>query len=197
MVVAPIKLPGHAANIALGMTLAEAEQIDCPCVDSAGAGGGSPQAGDCLFGTAPAIDVVYWPCSRVIYYITLWAGYLGTLDATSRDGQHAYVIPIESAITKDGAPFTLDWDLAGFKQNPAFDAEINELYDALTATYTPSAPSDPSCQTSGNCMVGAFGDVAYMSFPKLGLTLWIASLSAGQPECSIFDRIDLVPPCGP
>ena len=62
------------------------------------------------------------------------------------------------------------------------------------ATYAPGVPADPDCQASGSCQVGAFGDVAYMILHDFGVIFWIASLSAGQPECSIFNRIDLFEP---
>jgi hypothetical protein len=210
-VTAPITLlPNRVGNLDLagpddmGLTLPEANQIDCPCTplvtETGGSGGaGASVQGICAWGASQEMWTSYSFSTQIIQSATLWPGYLGTLDFESRDGAHTYSIPVQTGpILKDGAPFLLDWDLPGFNENAAFDAEVNELYDGLTATYAPGLPTDPSCQGSGACKVGNLGDVAYMLFAPFGVTFWVASLSAGQPTCSIFNRVDvLAPPPAP
>ncbi len=215
MVQAPIMLPGKAGQLDLagpkgmGLSLLQAESIDCQCAAMLGGTGGSGAGGSgagggntggpwgdgtdvCAFGDNQEVWFTYTPSNDIGTILTVWPGYAGALAAKSRDGAHTYGFSVLTApVQKDGLSFNLDWNLAGFNQNPAFDAEINELYDALIATYAPSLPVDTDCQSSGNCVVGSFGDVAYMYFPQVGAAFWIASLSAGQPTCSTFNRIDL------
>ena len=51
--------------------------------------------------------------TRKIGFATFWPGYLGTLDLTSRDGAHKFSIGVYSQITKDGKPYTIDWNDPG------------------------------------------------------------------------------------
>ncbi len=209
MVQAPITLnPAKGANLDIagpngtGLTILQAQQIDCQCNDTpimgtgggGGSGGGSSDGGYCQWGDNGEVGAFYTGPMGLVSFINLWPGYLGSLSFKSRDGAHSYTIPIQTAtIDKDGKNFNLDWNLAGFNENPEFDEEINEIHDALIATFAPSIPFDDDCQASQKCDVGNFGDVAYMYFEELGLGLWIASLSAGQPFCSTFNRMDLYP----
>ncbi len=207
---APILLvPARAGNLDLagpsgtGLTIPEAEKIDCACVSmgtggGSGAGtGGSGQTGYCTFGGSGALGAMFSTSNEVISALNVWPGYLGTLSFKSRDGTHSYAFSVSGKqVQKDGAPFTLDWNLAGFNQNPQFDQEVDELYDALIATFAPGFLPSQTCQQQNTCVVGSFGDAAYMEFPELGLTAWIASLSAGQPECSTWNRLDTHEPRG-
>ena len=75
-----------------------------------------------------------------------------------------------------------------------FNAEVNELHDAMAATYLPGTPADPACQSSGACVTGTFGDVGFVYFKDVGIALWVASISAPQPVPSIPNRIDVYAP---
>lgn len=194
----PIMLPGKAAGLDIvgyanmGLTVPQAELINCPCDPNpgtggaGGAGGGPSTSGLCMFGGD--VWAGYDTTTQIIQAMTLWPGYVGSLAMTSRDGKDQFQLYINQQSTKNGQPYTLDWSLPVGAQ---FGAELNEIYDALIATYAPSLPPDPQCQAGGHCIVGAFGQEAYVSFPQLGLSLWVQDWSVPQPTPSIFTRMDL------
>jgi hypothetical protein len=173
-----------------GLTIEQAEKIQCQSTNEGDQFGDGTQVNQ--WGDGGQMWCDYNVSNRLIYFCNAWPGYVGTTTFTSRDGKDTFIVPaVQTApIKKNGSPYLLDWNLAGFSQNPAFNAEINELYDALTATFASGLPPDLNCQGSGACIAGNFGDVAYMYFPALGVGWWIASLSAGQPTCSTFNRLD-------
>ncbi len=196
MVQAPMKPPRNIGLIDLaggdtwqGLTIEAAEKIQCQSANEGDAFGDGTQYNQ--WGNNGELGCDYNVSNHKIYFCNAWPGYVGTMAFTSRDGAHKYTVPIQTAtIQKDSKNFPLDWNLSGFNQNPKFDAELNELYDALIATYAPGLPSNSNCQGTGSCIVGNFGDVAYMFFPALGVGWWIASLAAGQPTCSTINRVD-------
>jgi hypothetical protein len=122
--------------------------------------------------------------------VTLFPGYLGALDFISADGTHAYQIAIDVPVIKDGEPFQIDWSDATL-----FDAEVDELYRALSATFTPGAPEAPgtTCIQSGDCTSGTFGDVGFVYFKTIGIGVWVDSVSQPQPTPSTPNRLDIFP----
>jgi hypothetical protein len=209
MLQAPIALmPSRAANLDLagpkgiGLTIPEAEQINCPCNSAPGEGGAGGASGvdagpleTCSWGDDGQVWADDLSSKPFITLLHLYACYAGTLGFKSRDGQHTYSIPIDAApIQKDGAPFLLAWSLPGFNTSPQLDAEINEIHDALIATFAPDLPQDMSCQTSEKCALGDYVSLAYLYFDEVGLGLWIASGDGGQPAVSTVDHMDLSGP---
>ena len=190
---APIKPTRIIANLDLagddtwkGLTIDEAEKANCQSTNYGDLFGDGQQ--DNYWGDNQEVFVEYIVSSRRIDQVTLSPGYLGTLDMTSRDKAHTYKVPIQTPMTKDGAPYVIDWNTAS-----KFTAEGNELYDALAATYAPGLPPDANCFATGACITGNFGDIHYLYMPALGLALWIASANAGPVVASTFNRIDLSP----
>ncbi len=189
----PIQPPRHAANLDLagsdrweGLTIDQAELINCQSTnlgDAFGDGNLTNQWGD-----NGEVWVEYSVTTRKIDMMTLWNGYLGTLNFTTVDGMHHWVIPIATQLTRDSVPVNLDWI------NPSGQATFDEIYRGLMHTYAPSLPQDPTnttCYATGHCITGNFGDVAYFYVPSLGLGLWTASIHASQPTPSIINRIDM------
>jgi hypothetical protein len=209
MLAASIKLPGKAALLDLigppALTEPAAEQILCQ----------GKMLGD-VYGDGTSIESwgdkgEVWlafipPMMLAAKTISLWPGYTGTLAATSRDGVHSYAIPISGPIQKDGAMFTLDWS-----KQTNLETEVNELFDALLATYMPALLPVPDCFLASPmlpdaglvdggdgpvpaCKAVAIADSGSVSFAPLGLTFWVTSVTMAQPAPSTPNRIDLTAP---
>ncbi|MFO0661992.1 MAG: hypothetical protein U0165_19495 [Polyangiaceae bacterium] len=191
MVLEPIRPPRFAAGLDLaggdtwpGLTIEAAEQINCQSVNEGDQFGDGEQVNQ--WGDNGEVWVEYRVSNRKIDFMTLFQGYLGTLDATSRDGQDHFKIPIGSRIQKNGIDYTIDWN------DPVkFNNEVNEIYDAVLATYAPGFAKDPDCIGTGACISGDFGDIAFFGFGPLGAFFWIDNKNAPQPTPSIFTRFDL------
>jgi hypothetical protein len=72
-------------------------------------------------------------------------------------------------------------------------AELNELADALMATYAPQLPAEPNCIGDGHCIeniTGADSDTYFFVLP-LGIALSPASRMAAQPVPSIMTNFQL------
>jgi hypothetical protein len=134
------------------------------------------------------IWVDYRVSNRKIQFMTFWPGYLGAVSAKSRDGQHTFTFPINTRVSKDGKDYTVAW---AFPADATFKAQLNEMYDALIATYAPALPKADDCVSAGACITGNFGDVAYIYIPALGLGFWVDNYHAAQPVPSTFTRIDI------
>jgi hypothetical protein len=197
MVREPIVPPRKAAGLDMaggddwhGLTVEEAEQTNCQS-DSLG-----DQFGDGTlvnsWGDNGEVWVQYLVSTRKVLQMTLWPGYVGTIQFKSKDGQHTYEIPVNTQIRKDGQPFMLDWVGNG---GANFIAQGDELYRAMLATFAPGLPVDANrtCFDTGRCIKGDFGDVAYFFIPALGFGLWIDNQHAAQPVPSIATRLDLSP----
>ncbi len=192
MVKQPIQPPRFGAGLDLaggddwhGLTIEEAEAVNCQSTNDGDEFGDGSQVNQ--WGDNGEVWVDYLVSNRKVQFMSFWPGYLGTADATSRDGKHKYSIPVLTQITKDGQPFTIDW-----KQNPTkYHAEVNELYDAFLATYLPGLPADPDCFGSGACIPGDFGDQAFFGMGPLGLYFWVDNQNAPQPTPSVMTRIDM------
>jgi hypothetical protein len=167
-----------------GLTIDEAEKVDCQSINIGDLFGDGTQTN--YWGDNNEVIVDYRVSTRKILFMIFLPGYLGTMEAMSRDKSTKYSVPIYSQILKDGKPMTIDWN-----QPDKFSAEINEIYDAMIATFAPGLPPDPDCVGSGACIVGNFGDVAYFGFSALGTFLWVDNKNAAQPTPSIFTRVDM------
>jgi hypothetical protein len=208
MVKAPIQLPGKAGLLDLigppPLTEPAAEQILCQ----------GKMLGD-VYGDGTSIEswgdkgeawLAFIPPMMLLgKTISLWPGYTGTLAATSRDGMHTYAILISGPIQKDGATFTLDWS-----KQMNLQGAVNELFDALLATFMPALLPVPDCFAASpvspdaglvdggdpvpSCTAVAIADSGSVNFAPLGLTFWVASVSMAQPTPSTPNRIDLTAP---
>ena len=58
----------------------------------------------------------------------------------------------------------------------------------------PGLPPDPDCEGSGACIVGNFGQAAFMYFPGLHFAAEVASYSAGPPTTNTFVQMVLYAP---
>jgi hypothetical protein len=192
----PLQPPTTGAGIDMsggpswaGLTIEAAEAINCQSTDDGDEFGDGSNVNS--WGGSGEVWADYNVSNHLINFMTFWPGYVGTIDMKSRDGKDSFSITCNNEqSTKNGNGYTINWPLdAG--SAALFDAEVNELYDALTATYAPGLPQDLDCINSGACIHGAFGDVAYMFFPALGTGFWVASQSQPQPVPSIFNRIDM------
>lgn len=184
MVQEPIIPPKGGAGIDLtggpswkGITLEEAEKINCK---------GKPAGENMVsWGDNDEVLFAYEATTHKGVALDFWPGYLGTLDFKSRDGAHSYRIAISAEVTRDGQPFPMDWFGAGF------NAKVDELGDALMATFAPEQPPDvsSSCSSNGVCTTGSFGNVAYVYVPLLGLGVWTPDMAASD---AIIDRVDIL-----
>lgn len=193
MVQEPIVPPTRAAGLDLsggpswkGVTIGTAEQLNCQSENAGDAFGDGTQVNQ--WGDNGEVWVQYQVSTRKIIQISLFPGYLGTMDFKSKDGRHSYQLAVSTQIQKDALPFALHWT-----DPPRFAAEADELFLALMATYAPGLPAQAGCLASGRCIRGSFGDGAYFYVPALGWAIWIDNQNAPQPTPSIPTRIDQSP----
>lgn len=175
----------------VGLTIEQAEQINCQSTNIGDVFGDGNQ--DNYWGDDEEVLAEYLVSNHLIDMVTLTLGYQGTMNFKSRDGTNAYIVPIGTPITKNTTPFAMDWDISPPLQSAQFAAEVNELYDAMTATYAPYLPSDPDCTSDGVCIIGNFAQVGYLYFPALGVTLYVANFAAGPPTTNTIIQLNLNP----
>jgi hypothetical protein len=194
MVQKPIILPNRAGGLDLrggacaALTLAEAEGINCQSDDQGDLFGDGRRVA--TWGDNAEFWMHYDPCTGVGTFFVAWQGYLGTLDFKSPDGGSSYSIAVLRQITKDGNPFTLDTGWSG----AAFEAEVDELYRGIVATFEPGttlAAPGTTCVSTQKCKVGNFGAPGYVYIPELGFALWVGDRTAAQPGPSIPNRFDV------
>ena len=119
-------------------------------------------------------------------FIVVWPGYLGAIDAKTRDGQHSLTIHVARESEYDGQPFVYDW------QAPKGPGDWrNVIHDAVAATFFAGDARVEDCSASGFCVEGAFGDVGYLYLRRFGLSIWVANVHAPAPAASIPNRIDV------
>ena len=219
----PIAPPRYGAGLDMaggmtmpGLTLLQAEEINCDCVprgdifwkaDAGGDAGLSPIE-SCAWGQNQEVIFSYFPGSQDGWMLEFLPGYTGALGCNgnepgdspsgpcqqlvSRDGKHTSQVPLDSQVQKDGADFEIDW------LDPVNGpAELNEIADALMATFAPELPAEPDCIGDGHCVIETEADVPYFGITELGLFLMAASQSAPQPIPSIITSIQLYQSCVP
>ncbi len=200
----PIVPPFRAAGLDLrgphgvGLTLAEAEHTLCASPDAGRSDGG-------VAGTSwGESDEVLFHISRgdagVTRFLALTKRYAGAIDFASSGRQHTYRVAIGEQLTRDGAPFVLDWS------SPSHLLAIDEILGAMMATFTPNEPLPPSpictwtmspSPSTKHCILGSYGNTAYFHFPLVGVAVFINDKSAAQPGPSTPVRIDLSGPSKP
>jgi len=159
-----------------GLTLDKAEKINCQS-SFAGDAYGDGSFFYAAWGDNGEVQAFYRVSNRQIYTVYLTQGYLGQMDAKSRDGKDTFTIKIDgSTLLKNNAAFIIDW-----ADVPTRDAQVNEIYDALAATYS-ALGKETDCVKSGHCIVNNFGDQgAYMWFTPLGFTITVQTTN-GDPK---------------
>lgn len=157
----PLKPPRYAAGLDLAVTddysimsLDDVQQALCagtliPDTD--------PTSTDDTYswgpGDNPPLQVSFDKTSHKMTAIAFGDGYTGTLDFKSRTGgafgDHVYSAKVGGAVTRDGAPFVIDWT-----NQDAADKGATELFDALVATFSPSLPGESvNCRLSQHCLL--------------------------------------------
>jgi hypothetical protein len=144
-----------AANLDLarpaGLTLDYAESIDCPLVRF----GGPPDPNDGAYGYWGANEDVIVstdPTATWITSLVMSGSYTGSMSFQSRAGgsygSHTYVLAM-GQFDRDGVPFTIDPSSA--------IPGVNEIYDALIATFAPSIAPSHNCNDSPYYCVWGYG----------------------------------------
>ena len=181
-------LGGDSKNTTFaGLTIDEAEKVLCQSTPI-GAEYTDNNPYNC-WGDNCEVTLGYLASNRRAIQIEVHAGYKGTLTAKSRDMMSSYVFSADNLpITKDGTPFRIDW-----KDPVKVKAQINELYDAISATYT-TFNAETDCVSTAHCRVVDFSDSGgYFVFSTLGFIFRVSSTIAAQPAPSIPERIILRP----
>jgi hypothetical protein len=186
----PAYTPTNTANPNeswLGATIDQAEQINCQSAFAFDVfGDGSVYAN--TWGDNGEVQVWYLTNNRQLYQLSAFAGYLGTVQATSRDKKHTFTIGLNVQTTEDKTTnIAFPWhnDPATMVKN------VNAVYDAILSTYS-SFPQETDCTTDGHCIIGDFGDQGgYIWFTPLGITLWAASTNAPAPTPSVISEVDV------
>jgi hypothetical protein len=178
-------VPLHSAPMQ-PQTLLGAETALCPGVDLADLfGDGSRVMG---WGPNSELWLDYDVQTTKARFFVATSGYVGEMTFHSPDASHSYVVQIDHELTKDGQLFALDW------QSTGFDAEMDELYRAMLATYSPTTPQPAMgtlCTTTGECTTKTFGSLGYVYFKSLGAAIWVANVLTGPPTSSVPSRIDI------
>jgi hypothetical protein len=163
MLAAPIVPLQSVANLnwnhdgPAAVTLAYAESVNCPSKalgPSEGYDGGSHAA----WGPADDVSFDYGnDAPHLFNTLFLRGGYTGTLAFHSRSGgafgSHQYALGV-GAITRDGAPFAIDWTgTSASSLSAATIASVTELFDGLMATFAPTYPAESDCHATGDCVI--------------------------------------------
>ena len=165
-----------------GITVTEAEQINCQSYNY--------DEGDNYWGDNGEVFFSYYSSTRKLYYEGFNPGYLGGITFHSRDMQHNYSMTVNAVIEKDNNPFTIDWQGSSAPCTTGSCPWVTEIGDALFATFAPGLPKETDCRGSGHCIVGNFGDQAYVFLPALGFAFRVASFTAAQPTPSTVSYFD-------
>jgi len=210
MVREPLVPPRYVAGLDLaggdswpGLTIAEAEQINCQS-ESLGDIFGQNGILSNSWGDNQEVIFTYYTSNNKAWMTYIQPGYTGDIGCngnepgdspsgacqqlTSRDGKHTYQIPMGSQIQKDGANFEIDW------LDPVNGPlELNELADALMSTYAPQLPAEPNCIGDGHCIENITGSDSntYFFVLPLGIAMSPASRMAAQPVPSIMTNFQL------
>jgi hypothetical protein len=182
-----------AANLNLaqggGITLAEAQATLCPGTElSSLRDGFHVQA----WGASNEVELVFDPTSGDGQELSLFPGYLGTLEFKSDPAlgpQHSYTMGLGQA-TEDGTPLVFVWTVTPFTAG-------NEIFNALMYTY--GSPmglySGPvtSCTAINVCPYNTSGGQAQWNIVPLGITFTFNGVDT-QPAASTVNEIDLPVP---
>ncbi len=172
-----------------GMTVEQAELVNCQSETLGDQFGDGSQVNS--WGDNAEVWIKYNVANHnKLEWISVFKGYDGLLNFTSRDGKDKFSIHLGDQITKNGKKYQLDWN-----DPTKFAVEATEIADGLFATYAKEMPAEDiaagSCVAAGRCTMTKFPDVAALRIWPLGMHMWITGPDAPQPTPSKFDRIDL------
>jgi hypothetical protein len=167
-----------------GMTWHEANAIAC---DGTQVNAPDPGYKAIQWGANGEVELEYNTTTQPDLGYKLFAkqGYKGTFAFSSSGdgGAHSYVIAI-GAITKDAAPFAIDWSNAA-----AANAAVTELSNAALGY------ADADCVAAGHCAVTPDDGAGHSSFALLNIPLGACG-AAGMPPCVAGTEMDFVFPQG-
>lgn len=171
-----------------GLTIEQAEKVLCQSTNYGDLFGDGNLAN--AWGDSGEVIAHYGLNNHKIDFLDLEPGYLGGITTqgcagTPSDG-HQYSIGIQVQLQKDNQNWEIDW---AAPKGP--NDWRNEIVSSILCTYSPTLAHDADCNASGRCIQGAFGDVAYLYIPLVGVSLWIPSQSAPQPQPSIMAQIEM------
>jgi hypothetical protein len=170
-----------------GLTIEQAEKQLCQSTNLGDLFGDGELANS--WGDSEEVIAHYRVSTHKIDFMLFITGYLGTIQTTGCSGTvsngNTYSFPVGVQMTRNNQNWTIDWNAA---KGPT--DWRNEVTSALLCTFAPGLAVDPDCNSSGRCIQGSFGDVAYLYIPVLGTGLWVPNMNAAQPQPSILNRID-------
>jgi hypothetical protein len=150
----------------------------------------------------PEIQLDYLPDGGGASLLRLELGYQGTLRFYSNPAQfgpasHSYAMEIGFQITKDGAPWEIDW----FDPNAG---TLTEIYNGILYTFggpiaeggiemgwTKDCRADGSCIIVGPSEAPLHGNEAILAVLPLGLYLRFLAEHSLQPEVSTLAGVDM------
>jgi hypothetical protein len=170
-----------------GLTIEQAEKQLCQSTNLGDLFGDGELAN--AWGDSDEVIAHYLVTTHKIDFMLFITGYLGNIQAAGCTGTasagNTYEVPVGVQMTKNGESWQIDWNA------PKSPTDWrNEITSALLCTFAPGLANDPDCNSSGRCIQGNFGDVAYLFIPVLGTGLWVPNSNAAQPQPSILNRID-------
>jgi len=156
---APVQPPSIFAGLdqnrgEFGLTLEEAEEIDCQAEISPPDPSVSPYQ-IASWGDHQEVQVYFNPAkANAILHVVMNPGFKGEAKLRSRAGgaygDHQYTIGV-GTLTKDGSPFSLDLDGDPSLPHPL----VTELYDAVIATFAPDLAPVADCEATAACLVAS------------------------------------------
>jgi hypothetical protein len=138
------------------VTLAYGETVNCPA--TVFDGGNLPGSVAAAWGPANDVSFMYDVAAPNLFYTLEVSGaYTGTLSFHSRAGgaygDHSYLIGVNQLL-RDGTPFTIDWTgSSATVVTAASIGSVNELFDAMMATFAPTYPVETDCYDSQDCII--------------------------------------------
>ena len=143
----------HGADDA-GVTISEVAAAACEVID---AGDTAPGLHVVTWGDAGQATFIYDRASGRYFNVVMNTGYTGAVDFTVPDGGSTYHFALGAPITKDGAPYQLDW--TGTPDGGrTLTAEATELENAMFATFEPGTPASTNCKADKTCIVNLGGN---------------------------------------
>jgi len=176
----------------VGTTVEQAEAILCSgtadsvyygVTNTLGWGNGCP---------ACELSVLYNTNNRIITELLFQYGYVGNIVAKSADGMTTYTVgmnnvPMTATNSQGTTQLIINWNDA-----TQYGPIVNELYDAIRNTYTPTFPPDTDCIAAGHCIIGNnFTQGGYFFFTSLDLAIFVDNTLAPQPAASTPGLISL------
>ncbi len=193
MLAAPIVLPGRAGTLDLagadqtGITQAQAEAALCGGTSRGAVNGDDTET--IAFGPNGDFAVVFDKATTKARFAVLTGGSKGSLDVGGEPdgGAAGYSIKLGAPITLAGAPVAIPWT-----DPNALGTLLNDLERAMLKTYFPNEPAPATaCNVAPvRCSPGALGTAGFLSFTKLGVTIWVGDTASAE-KSNVPSRIDV------